>query len=415
MKPMERLAIRGKFNTATCYINDISDDAVKQIRRLCDCKASQGTKIRIMPDVHVGNGCAIGTTMTFEDKIIPNLVGSDIGCGIYAVKLGSIDIDFEKLDWWITSIPTGQREWMDWWPINRFSFRFLKCYPKLKKTMKLEREIGTLGNKNHFIEIDEASDGTKYLVIHSGSRNLGNQVARIYQNLAVDCCRGLDDISRLRKNLVRDYHESGKDKEIQLALQELDNIYRTAKPDIPKDLCYLQGEYLLDYFHDVEICQRFAQTSREIIAEILMRFMKWEKMEGFHTIHNYIDMENKILRKGAISANKGEKVLIPVNMRDGCILAIGKGNPEWNYSAPHGAGRLMSRTHAKAVLNMEDFKKLTMNLHSPAINEKNLDESPMVYRSLEAVVNSIKDTVDIVDIMKPICNYKPTEEYLALG
>mgnify|MGYP002515361193 CR=1 FL=1 len=331
------IEIKGKMNTALCYAKVVEEEAIEQIRRMCDYPMTEGSQIRIMPDVHAGKGCTIGTTMTINGKAVPNVVGVDIGCGMYTVNLGKADIDFEKVDEAAHFIPSGRDIWDG--RIERFDLTGLVCYRQLKETKRLAKSLGTLGGGNHFIEIDEASDGTKYLVIHSGSRNLGKQVAELYQKLAV--------------NLDRGY-----------------------------------GEYL---------------EKRE---EIILERTGMTGGEAFHTIHNYIDTEEMILRKGAIAAHKGEKVLIPINMRDGSVLAVGKGNPDWNFSAPHGAGRLMSRTDAKAKLSMEEYEESMKGIYTTSVNEYTLDESPMAYKSLDDIIDVIKDSVDVMDIMKPIYNFK---------
>lgn len=394
--------IKGKVNTAICYANIVEDEAIEQIRRMCDYEFTEGSQIRIMPDVHAGKGCTIGTTMTIMDKAVPNIVGVDIGCGMYTVNIGKADIDFEKVDEAAHYIPSGMNVWEG--REEHFNLQELHCYRSLKNTKYLERSLGTLGGGNHFIEIDQAADGTKYLVIHTGSRNLGKQVAEFYQKFAVELHSGKEDYLKKKDALITEYKAEGRRKEIQAALKKLKWERRQCL--IPDDLCYLYGIYFKYYLHDVEICQAFARRNRERIAEILLGRTGIEAGEAFHTIHNYIDTKNMILRKGAISAYKDEKVLIPVNMRDGSVLAKGKGNPEWNYSAPHGAGRLMSRTKAKETLNMEEYKSVMEGIYTTSVNEQTLDEAPMAYKSLDDIIDVIKDSVDIIDIMKPVYNFK---------
>ena len=394
--------IKGKVNTALCYAKVVEDEAIEQIRRMCDYEFTSGCQIRIMPDVHSGKGCTIGTTMTIVDKAVPNIVGVDIGCGMYTVNLGKVDIDFEKLDEAAHFVPSGMNIWEG--RQEKFNLQELRCYRSLKNTKWLERSMGTLGGGNHFIEVDEASDGTKYLVIHTGSRNLGKQVAEIYQQLAIDLNKGKETYFEEREAIIREYKAAGRRSEIQEALKKIAWAQREAT--MPEDLCYLYGTYFEDYLHDVEICQRFARRNREKIAEVLLARTGMTGTDGFHTIHNYIDTEEMILRKGAIAAHKGEKVLIPINMRDGSVLAIGKGNPEWNYSAPHGAGRLMSRTKAKESLSMEEYKKVMEGIYTTSVNEATLDEAPMAYKSLEDIRDVIKESVDVIEVMKPIYNFK---------
>ncbi len=402
---MNTIEIKGKVNTAICYAKVVEDEAIEQIRRMCDYPMTEGSKIRIMPDVHSGKGCTIGTTMTITDKAVPNVVGVDIGCGMYTVDLGKQKLDLEKLDMAALTIPCGREVWDG--RIEKFDLTGLRCYRELKETKRLERSLGTLGGGNHFIEVDRAADGTQYLIIHSGSRNLGKQVAELYQALAVDLDKGIGEYLEAREELIRTYKEQGRRTEIQAALKELYNKkYHEGPMTMPEDLCYLSGKYLEDYLHDVEICQKFAKRNREKMAEILLEKTGLSAGESFHTVHNYIDTEEMILRKGSIAAHKGEKVLIPVNMRDGSILAIGKGNPEWNYSAPHGAGRLMSRTAAKNNLSMDEYKESMKGIYTSSVCEATLDEAPMAYKSLDDIIDVVRESVEIIDVMKPIYNFK---------
>ena len=399
------LEIKGKVNTAICYANVIEEEAIEQIRRMCDYEFTAGSRIRIMPDVHAGAGCTIGTTMTVVDKAVPNIVGVDIGCGMYTVNLGKSALDFEKLDEAAHYIPSGMNVWEG--RQERFDLQELRCYRSLRDTKRLERSLGTLGGGNHFIEVDEAADGTKYLVIHSGSRNLGKQVAELYQRLAIDLNKGKETYFQQRDEIIRTLKEQGRRKEIQTALEQI--YWDKKESTIPEDLCFLYGEYLADYLHDVEICQRFARRNREKMAEILLERTGITGGEAFHTIHNYIDTEEMILRKGAIAAHAGEKVLIPINMRDGSVLAVGKGNEEWNYSAPHGAGRIMSRRTAKEQLSLEEYRETMKGVYTTSVNESTLDEAPMAYKSLEDIIDVIRDSVDIIDVMKPIYNFKASD------
>lgn len=361
-----------------------------------------------MPDVHAGKGCTIGTTMTVNDKVCPNIVGVDIGCGMYTLKLADKELDFEKIDEACHYIPSGKNVWEG--RMERFDLTNLRCYRSLKDTKRLERSLGTLGGGNHFIEIDKAKDGTYYLVIHSGSRNLGKQVAEIYQQLAIDLHMGKEEYFKQRDEIIRTYKEAGRRAEIQNALKELQKNYELQALDVPEDLCWLYGTFLEDYLHDVEICQAFACRSRERMAEIILDRTGMTVLEEFHTIHNYIDTKEMILRKGAIAAHAGEKVLIPINMRDGSVIALGKGNPEWNYSAPHGAGRVMSRSKAKEVINLEEYKESMEGIYTTSVNESTLDEAPMAYKSLENIVDVISDSVEIIDIMKPVYNFKASDD-----
>lgn len=397
--------IKGKKNTAICYAKVVEDEAIEQIRRMCDYEFTEGSQIRIMPDVHAGKGCTIGTTMTVIDKAVPNIVGVDIGCGMYTVTLGKIEIDFEKLDEAAHFVPSGMHIWegrQEWFDLEK-----LRCYRSLRNTKWLERSIGTLGGGNHFIEIDQSADGTKYLVIHTGSRNLGKQVAEIYQQLAIDLNKGKETYFEQRDEIIRTYKEQGRRSEIQAALEAIS--WNKRETTMPEDLCYLYGNFFEDYLHDVEICQRFARRNREKIAEVLLERTGMIALDAFHTIHNYIDTEEMILRKGAIAAHENEKVLIPINMRDGSVLAVGKGNPEWNYSAPHGAGRIMSRTKAKSILDMTEYKKVMEGIYTTSVNEATIDEAPMAYKSLEDIIDVISESVDVIEVLKPIYNFKASD------
>lgn len=407
IRRMKAIEIKGKVNTALCYAKVVEEEVIGQIRRMCDYAIAEDSKIRIMPDVHAGKGCTIGTTMTITDKVVPNVVGVDIGCGMYTVNLGKDDVDFEKLDEAAHFIPSGREVWEG--RQERFDLTDLHCYRELKDAKRLARSLGTLGGGNHFIEIDEATDGTKYLIIHSGSRNLGKQVAELYQKLAINLNRGFGEYLKKRDEIISSYKEQGRRSEIQSALKQLQWQVYESPVSIPEDLCYLEGKYLEDYLHDVEICQVFARRSREKMAEIILERTRMNGCDAFHTIHNYIDTDEMILRKGAIAAHKGERVLIPINMKDGSILAIGKGNPEWNYSAPHGAGRIMSRTKAKNELNLDEYKQAMKGIYTTSANENTLDEAPMAYKSQESIIDVIRESVDIIDVMKPIYNFKASE------
>ena len=297
--------IKGKINTAVCYAKVVEEGAIGQIRRMCDYALTEGSRIRIMPDVHAGKGCTIGTTMTITDKVCPNIVGVDIGCGMYTVKLDAHELDFTGIDEACHYVPSGKNTWEG--RRERFDLTDLRCYRSLKDTRRLERSLGTLGGGNHFIEIDKAADGTYYLVIHSGSRNLGKQVAEIYQRLAVDLHMGKEEYFKKRDEIIRTYKEEGRRAKIQDALKELKNSFETQDLLIPEDICWLYGSFLEDYLHEVEICQRFAKRNREIMAEVILERTGMAAKESFHTIHNYIDTDEMILRKGAIAAHAGEK------------------------------------------------------------------------------------------------------------
>ena len=402
------MEIQGKMNTAICYAKVIDEGAKEQIRRMCDYALTEGCRVRIMPDVHAGVGCTIGTTMTVRDKVCPNIVGVDIGCGMYTVRLQEKELDFERIDEAAHFIPSGLNVWEA--RRERFDLSQLRCFRELKDTKRLERSLGTLGGGNHFIEIDRAADGTNYLVIHSGSRNLGKQVAEIYQRTAVDLHSGKEDFFRKREEIIRAYKEQGRRGEIETTLRRMKAEYAAKTPDVPEDICWLYGSWMEDYLHDVEICQRFARRNREMMAETILERTGMTVLEAFHTIHNYIDTEEMILRKGAIAAHKGERVLIPINMRDGSVLAVGKGNPEWNESAPHGAGRIMSRKTAREAIDLAAYREAMAHVYSTSVNEHTLDEAPMAYKSLADIIDVIRDTVEIMDVMKPVYNFKASDE-----
>ncbi len=403
------MELQGKFSTAKVFTDNLEDGAKDQIIELLNQDFIKDSKVRIMPDVHQGMGCVIGFTADMGDKVIPNIVGVDIGCGMLTVELGDIDIDLPRLDDIVNKkIPSGKSTH------NERKFKFdklndLYCFRDLKDTKRIERSIGTLGGGNHFVEVGIDFQNNKYLVIHSGSRNLGKQVAEIYQKLAIDLCSGKEDYFVKREEIITQYKAEGRRKEIKKVLQELEKEYKELQPKYPKALCYLTGEYREKYLHDMKICQEYATINREMMADIILTNLLEKGLNDFsyfETIHNYINFKDNIIRKGAISAYEGEKILIPINMRDGSIIAIGKGNPDWNYSAPHGAGRLMSRNVAKEGLTLEDLKKTMEGIYSTSINEHTLDESPFAYKSIEEILNNITDTAEIVHIIKPIYNFK---------
>ena len=399
--------IIGAFNTARCFASTLEESAREQIRAVCDTEAFSASKIRIMPDVHAGKGCTVGTTMTVTDRIVPAMVGVDIGCGMYTVSLGKIDIDFERVDAAAHDIPSGRSVWQG--RQERFDLTPLRCYRYLRDSRRLERSLGTLGGGNHFIEIDTDDAGGKYLVIHSGSRNLGTQVATYYQQMAVDLNVGKEAYFSRREEIIRSYKEQGRRSEIQAALKTLEKEFQTKEPTLPHDLCYLYGAYMEDYLHDVDICQKFAARNRARMAEIILARCGWSAAETFQTVHNYIDINEMILRKGAVSAKAGEKLLIPINMRDGSLICIGKGNEDWNCSAPHGAGRLMSRSVAFERLTMAEYEREMAGIYSTTILPDTLDESPMAYKSMEEIVENIGPTAEIVCRIRPIFNFKAAE------
>ena len=407
------------------FTENIEQEALDQINTLMEQPAFSDCKVRIMPDVHAGAGCVIGFTADLGDKVIPNIVGVDIGCGMLTIELahkvgedefgdlleGVEEVDYDELDRVIrTRVPSGfniHEPSSIYRSKNKFEvLQELRCYRELKDTKRFQRSIGTLGGGNHFIEIDEGAGGRKYLVIHTGSRNLGKQVADYYQKLAVELMQGKDELLAKQEQLIADYKAQGRRNEIEAAIKELRRTYRPKNIDIPKDLCYLTGKYRDDYLHDMKICQEFAKLNRRTIADAIMSGMYWYGLDMFETIHNYIEFDTNMVRKGAISAKKGEKLLIPINMRDGCIVGVGKGNDDWNQSAPHGAGRIMSRHKAREVVSMDEFRQAMDGIFTTSVSLETIDEAPMVYKTMDEIVENIKDTVDILEIIKPVYNFK---------
>lgn len=391
------------------FTDDIEPAALDQIYALVEQPAFENCKIRIMPDVHAGAGCVIGFTADLGDKVIPNIVGVDIGCGMLTVELGNVDINFEKLDSVIRNfVPSAKT--VNESKLTQFQkLNDLYCYNHLWNISRIEYSLGTLGSGNHFIEIDEDSENNKYLIIHSGSRNLGKQVADYYQKLAIDTMRGKDDLKNAQDAIVKKYKEEGRKNEIEKALKELHGTFQYKKLNTPKELCYLSGENREKYLHDMYICQEYADTNRKLISQIILNHYGLRSLGNFTTIHNYIEKDSNIVRKGAISAKIGERVLIPINMRDGCIIGIGKGNPDWNESAPHGAGRRMSRSKAKEEIDIDEFRESMKGIFTTCVGEQTLDESPMAYKPMEEIINTINDTIEIQKIIKPIYNFKASE------
>ena len=390
------------------FTKNIEDSALQQINELLEQDAFKDCKIRIMPDVHAGKGCVIGFTGDLGDKVIPNIVGVDIGCGMLCANLGNVELKLEELDKVIRKyIPSGMNVHKE--PKRNFDFTKLYCYKDLKnKDGWLEKSLGTLGGGNHFIEIDVDEDNNKYLVIHTGSRNLGKQVAEIYQEKAIEYCSFEKERKEEQQKIIKEYKEQGKQREIQEALIDINKKYE-GKTKLPKDLCYLEGDLRKQYLHDMELCQEFAVLNRSYIAYKICKELNILCEDYFQCIHNYINFEDNIIRKGSISARKSEKVIIPINMRDGCIIGVGKGNEDWNYSAPHGAGRIMSRNVARNTLNMEEYKNSMKGIYSTSVDENTIDEAPMVYKPMKEILENIKDTVEVEKIIKPIYNFKASE------
>ncbi len=383
------------------FTENIEPTAINQIYELITLAPFENAKVRIMPDVHYGKGCVVGFTSTTNDKLIPNVIVVDIGCGMLTVKLGKINIDLEALDKFIhCNIPAGSSVHKVYKETSLV--KSLRCFKDLGKLDKLYCSMGTLGGGNHFIEVDKDDEGEYYLVIHTGSRNLGQQVATIYQKKAVDMCKSASEAQKneAHAKLVRE----GRISEIPDALKRIsEEFYDLTKIQAHK--CHLWGAEKDNYLYDVRICQEFASKNRQAIANSILKHLGLNRTESFDTVHNYID-DYGIVRKGSISAHKGERVIIPMNMRDGCIIAVGKGNPDWNNSAPHGAGRLYRRSDIEQLFTVEEFEEEMKGIYSTSVGRSTLDESPMAYKPMDEIVSLISPTVDIINVIKPVYNFK---------
>lgn len=398
--------ITGCYATAIVYTDIIEETAIEQIKTLCDQSFVEGCSIRIMPDVHAGTGCVIGFTADLGQRVIPSIVGVDIGCGMLTVELGKESIDCAKLDAVIRAyIPAGSE--VHETPAAEFpKLKELLIYNKLRSLPWIENSLGTLGGGNHFIEVDVDDEGIQYLVIHTGSRNLGKQVADYYQELAHDILYGKIREEEQRRALIAEYKAAGRTAELEQALL---NLRVEIENQIPKNLCYLTGEARKAYLHDMKICQEYAAMNRRIIADRILTNLLGRGIDTFHsfqTIHNYIDHDTNIIRKGAVSAELGEQLLIPINMRDGSLLCIGKGNPQWNCSAPHGAGRLFSRGAARQNFTVEAYAQEMNGIYTTSVSEDTLDECPMAYKPMESIVANVEPTVEIVKVIRPVYNFK---------
>ena len=408
------------------FTDNVEESAIEQIKRLMSIDVFSGCKVRIMPDVHAGAGCVIGFTGDLGEKVIPNIVGVDIGCGILVQPFQCLKkIDFHAFNEYIMkAIPSGRnhrseeylplvQKFMERYSEAKSIIRQIRCYRELKEVKRLDKSIGTLGGGNHFIELDKDEQGIHYLVVHTGSRNLDKQVAEIYQNLAVKCQSGWAEMMEEQNRLIAEYKQIGRKNELQEVIRNLHNSFRMRKPTIPTELSYLEGNFREDYLHDMHLCQRWAVINRKLIVDLLLDFLLESghatvSNDSFESVHNYIGDDN-IIRKGAISARKGEKCIIPMNMRDGSLICIGKGDENWNFSAPHGAGRKMSRSQAFKLISMDDFEQSMNDIYSETITETTKDESPMVYKPMDEIIDNFVYTVDVVNIIKPIFNYKVAE------
>lgn len=417
------------------FTDNIEDNALEQIKQLLSIDVFSDKKIRIMPDVHAGAGCVIGFTGNLGDKVIPNIVGVDIGCGMRILNLGKIkEIDFHAFNEHIqANVPSGMivredkfgfkplvNEEMEIYREAKKMITELRCYRDLKKTDRVNKAIGSLGGGNHFIELDKDDDGNVYLVIHTGSRNLGKQVAEIYQNRAIKhLTEGADEMEKAIRLTIEEYKAAGRRAELQGIIKKMRKSQQDAEPTLPRDLCYVEGQAREDYLHDMRICQRWAVLNRKLISLLLLKFFTGANagevsdgtglvVEEFESVHNYISDDN-IIRKGSISAAEGERCIIPLNMRDGSLLCTGKGNTDWNCSAPHGAGRVLSRSQAYAQITMEDFEASMTGIYSESVNDFTRDESPMVYKPADEIIANIGDTVTIDTIIRPIFNFKASK------
>ena len=400
--------LNGKYNSCKVFTDNVDNETISQLTTLLNQKSVEGSQVRVMPDCHAGKGCVIGTTMTLTDKVVPNLVGVDIGCGMTAVKLKETRIDLPKLDSVIKKYVPSGFEVHDNAICSTSPIEGLRCskYVDIDRAMK---SLGTLGGGNHFIEVDEDEEGYLWLVVHTGSRHLGIEVCNYYQDLGYAKLKQKNaggDLSQLTKDLVAKLKSEGRDKEISKEISKLKEHYKNTNVDIPQALSYVEGTDFEDYIHDMNLVQKHAGLNRGAIINQILKHMKLHIEDEFTTIHNYIDCEHMILRKGSISAQKGERVIIPMNMRDGSLICIGKGNPDWNYSAPHGAGRIMSRGKAKESVSMSEYKESMKGIYTSCVSRGTIDESPMVYKPMDEIMENIKDTVDIVSIIKPIYNFK---------
>lgn len=407
------------------FTDNVEESALEQIRELLAIDVFADKKIRIMPDVHAGAGCVIGFTGDLGDKVIPNIVGVDIGCGMRVLKFKHEgDIDFHAFHEHIAAnIPSGMwireekrgfkplfGESMDIYREAKSLVTQLRCYRELKYSDRIYKSAGSLGGGNHFIELDRDDEGWTYLVIHTGSRNLGKQVAEIYQAKAIKhMTAGADEFEETIKRTIEEYKAAGRRSELQSVIKKMRKAHQEAEPSIPRDLCYVEGQAREDYLHDMRLCQRWAILNRRLIAMELMKFFPGlEVVEEFESVHNYISDDN-IIRKGSISAAEGERCIIPMNMRDGSLICTGKGNPDWNSSAPHGAGRVMSRSKAYEMIKMEDFEASMAGIYSESVNDYTRDESPMVYKPAEEIIANIGPIVDIDTIIRPIFNFKASK------
>ena len=405
------IEVKGKYNEAKIFTDVVDEASLSQVRLLLDQEFTSGSKIRLMPDIHAGAGCTVGTTMTIQDKVVPNLVGVDIGCGMETVRIKEKHIELQKLDKLIyDKIPSGFhiREQTHRY-FRELDLKELYCYYHINPE-RAEKSMGTLGGGNHFIEVDQDSNGNIYIVIHSGSRHLGLETAQYYQE---EGYRVLNSPDEQEMNALNDTWRAqgreGKGSKRQMA-KDIRALRRAGKTDIPPNLAYVSGVLFERYIHDMKIVQEYARLNRQAMMDEIVKGMKLHVLEQFTTVHNYIDTEEMILRKGAVSAKKGEKLLIPMNMRDGSLICMGKGNEDWNQSAPHGAGRLMSRSAARQSFTVSEFKKQMKGIYTTSVNQGTLDECPMAYKGVEDIVQNIDGTVEITEIVKPVYNFKASGE-----
>ena len=387
------------------FTDNIEPEAVNQIYTLISSPALAGSRVRIMPDVHAGTGCVVGFSATGTDKVIPNVIGVDIGCGMLCVELGRIKVDLEGLDKFINAnIPAGSA--LRRAPSELKNVKAMRAYSELRELDRIHSSLGTLGGGNHFIELDKDEEDNYYLIVHSGSRNLGLQVAKLYQKKAIELCKNAS--KQAKEEATRRLREAGRVADIPDELMRLTDVY-ARRTKTPNELCYFEGDECADYMFDMRVCQEFAKMNRRKIADDIMRYLNVFKAESFETLHNFID-DDGVIRKGAIPAHKGQKLLIPMNMRDGCLIVEGKGNEDWNFSAPHGAGRLLSRGEAKELFTEEEFLQEMKGIYTTSANASTIDESPMAYKPMAEIMRLIEPTVEIKRIIKPVYNFKASKK-----
>ncbi len=414
------ITITGKYASAQVYTDNLEDMARNQIQELCDQKAFEGAKVRVMPDTHAGKGCVIGFTAQLGDRVVPNLVGVDIGCGMRLVELGYMEIDYGRLDHYIRhDVPNGQKIHKEPQEVDAGLLQKIIRVSEVtgSDVDRHLRSVGSLGGGNHFIEINEDYSGKRYLVIHSGSRNFGLQVAQHHQRIAEQYCEAkLKELRDQQNKAIGLLRQSGDVESIPAIIEEFKSLMEVYQ--VPKALAFLEGELAENYLTDMYAAQEFAMANREHMARSIVGFLSgegnavgylgldYDQLPGFTSVHNYTDPEDRIIRKGAIRADKGQKVIVPISMREGSILAYGKGNEDWNNSAPHGAGRLLSRTAAKNTLSLDEYQESMQGVWTSSISNQTLDEAPLAYKPLQEILDNTVDALDVIEVIKPVYNFK---------